>query len=192
MADKGLSVTIDNQETYRMIEKLIRKIDRPEPLLKIVGKFIQAETKKMFMGKRPDTVGRRGVKWPKLAKSTIQRKLSTKSQTERLVKRSDKLTKKSFTKAGVGQVGAARRPLLASGKLKGSLLKKSAIKIKSKGLVYGTNVTNDDGYPYPAVHQTGGKNIPQRRWLFLTSKDLMQIATTTRDWLMNKRVERIG
>ncbi len=159
------TVTIDNTETLAMIEGLIRKIEKPEPLLKVIGKYIQAETKKMFVGKRPDTSGVRGVKWPKLAKSTIQKKISNKV-------------------SGLGnQVGAARRPLVASGLMKADLLNPRSIEINKNGLRYGTDMVNVYGFPYPSVHQTVTDLIPQRRFLFVNETDLNQICNTVKQWL---------
>jgi phage gpG-like protein len=34
-------------------------------------------------------------------------------------------------------------------------------------LIIGTSVTSKDGYPYPAVHQFGSKNVPMRKFLFI-------------------------
>jgi phage gpG-like protein len=171
VADKGLSITIDDQETYRMIEKLIRKIDDPKPLLQVIGRYIRAQTKKMFVGRRPDTGGVRGEKWQKLANSTIRKKLAMKKNG--------------------GVAGNARRPLVETGMLKDDLLSNRSIKIKNKGLEYGTDRRSNKGFPYPGIHQTGGNNLPQRRWLFLTKDELMQIAVTTRDWLKGLQSKRI-
>jgi phage gpG-like protein len=160
------SVTIDNKETFEMIENLIRKLDKPEPLLKIIGQYLRSLTAKMFSGARPDAGGVRGEKWPPLKTSTIQRKLAS-------------------AKRGLGiQIGNARRPLVATGTLKDSLLSDSAIKVSGKGLVYGTDVKSNKGFPYPGIHQLGGTNLPKRRWLFLNNAELTQIAYTTRDWIM--------
>lgn len=160
------SVTIDNRETFEMIEGMIRKLNNPEPLLKIVGKYLQANTAKMFTGPRPDTAGVRGEKWKPLAASTVQRKLAS-------------------GKRGTGiQIGNARRPLVATGTLKESLLNNNAVKVSGKGLVYGTDVKSNKGFSYPGIHQLGGKNLPKRRWLFINVPELNQIANTVRDWLM--------
>ena len=159
------SVTIDNTETFAMIEGLIKKLEKPEPLLRVIGKYIQSQTKKMFVGIRPDTSGVRGVKWPKLAKSTIQKKLSNKAN-------------------GLGnQVGAARRPLVATGLMKADLLNPRSVEVSNRGLVYGTDMTNMYNFPYPSVHQTGSKTVPQRRFLFLNETDLNQICNTTKQWI---------
>lgn len=165
MAKSALDVTIDNRETFAMIEGLIRKIERPEPLLKIIGSYIQAQTSKMFRGIRPDTSGVRGEKWEPLKKSTV-------------------FKKRALAKRGL-IAGNPNRPLVETGALRDDLMAPRAIKIERKGLVYGTDRTNSKGFSYPAVHQTGSlkKHIPKRRWLFLNNDELNQIANTVKQWL---------
>ena len=168
------SVTIDNKETFEMIEGLIRKLEKPEPLLRIIGNYLRSLTAKMFSGARPDTGGVRGEKWQPLAMNTIQRKLSS-------------------AKRGLGmQIGNARRPLIATGRLKESLLSASSIKVSHDGLVYGTDVKSNNGFPYPGMHQLGGKNLPKRRFLFINVDELNQIAITTRDWILGVKTGSIS
>lgn len=166
-----MSVTIDSKETFAMIENLVRKVKQPEPLLTIIGRYLQAQTTKMFTGTRPDTASIRGESWPKLAESTVQKKLTLKAK---------------------GLVaGNPRRPLVEKGLLKKDLLGAKAIKVKKKGLEYGTDRRSRKNFLYPALHQTGGRNTPQRRFLFITKSELAQIATTVRDWLRGKQIKRI-
>ncbi len=166
------TITIDNTETMAMIEGLISKLKNPEPLLNVVGKYLQANTMKMFVGNRPDTSSVRGEKWPKLADSTIQRKLAQK-------------------KSGL-IIGDARRPLVATGKMKDSLLTKAAIRVNKHGLVYGTEVRGRKGFLYPAAHQTGTSKMPQRRFLFVNETELNQIANTTKQWLEGNLMRQVA
>ena len=168
MDKKALSVTIDNTETFAMIEGLIMQIERPEPLLKIVGKYIQWLTKKMFVGARPDLKGVRGEKWPKLRKST-------------------RFKKREMKKFGL-ITGNPNRPLLETGHLRDDLIAPRAIRIQNKGLIYGTD-RRKRGFAYPAVHQTGTKDwrIPARRWLFLTVNEINQITHLVKEWLEGER-----
>ena len=169
------SVTIDNAETFNMIEGLIKKLEKPEPLLKVVGGYVQSETIKMFNGPRPDTTAVRGVKWPKLKESTI-------------------FKKRAMFKNGKITGGNPNRPLIESGLLRDDLMSSRAIKIQNKGLIYGTNQRNKKGFLYPAVHQTGTKvgHIPQRRWLFLNETNLNQIANMTKEYIeSNKSISGI-
>ena len=152
-----------------MIEKLIRKIDDPKPLLRIIGRFIRTQTAMMFR-RSPEIRPVRGVKWDDLKDSTIKKKKS-------LVKN--------------GKAISGDRAMIEKGYLRDDLLSNRAIKIKNKGLEYGTDRRSNKGFPYPGIHQTGGNNLPQRRWLFLTKDELMQIAVTTRDWLKGLQSKRI-
>jgi phage gpG-like protein len=170
MNKSGLDVTIDNRETFAMIENLIRKIERPEPLLQTVGKYIQTETNKMFAsGSRPDHSAVRGEKWPVLAESTI-------------------FKKRSMHKRGKLVGNSPDKPLVESGLLRDDLAAPRAIKIENGGLVYGTERRNKKGFLYPAMHQTGGKDLPKRRWLFLTETDLNQICNTVKQWIDGVRM----
>lgn len=166
MPKSGLDITIDDREVYDMINTLIRRIDNPQPLLKTIGRYIRALTKQMFVGKRPDTSTVRGEKWDKLAESTLN-------------------NKKQLRAKGL-MIGNPARPLVRTGKLKDDLLSERAIKIKGKGLEYGTERKSNKGFPYPGIHQIGGKNLPARRWLFLTKSELNQIAHSTKDFILGK------
>jgi phage gpG-like protein len=164
VAKSALDVTIDDREVYAMIERLIKRIDNPAPLLQTVGRYIRVLTKKMFTGARPDTQGVRGEKWDKLAESTLAHKKQLRAKGQ--------------------SIGNPARPLVRTGMLKDDLLSKRAIKIKGKGLEYGTDRKSNMGFPSPAIHQVGGRILPARRWLFLRREELMQIAQTTREYLM--------
>jgi len=173
VAKSALDVQIDNRETFAMIENLIRKLDRPEPLLKIIGKYIQAMTSKMFApGSRPDRNAVRGEKWPPLKMSTIFKK--------RLMHKKGKLTGNSPDK-----------PLVETGALRDDLMSPKSINILNKGLIYGTDRKSKNGFLYPAIHEMGGSKIPQRRWLFLTNDDLNQICNTTKQWIESITTTRI-
>lgn len=165
MAKSGFNVTIDNSETFAMIENLIRKIERPEPLLKDVGKYIQSETNKMFApGSRPDHGAVRGERWPVLAESTI-------------------FKKRAMHKRGKLVGNAPDKPLVESGALRDDLSSPRAIQVKNKGLIYGTERRNKKGFLYPAMHQIVGKNLPQRRWLFLNETNLNQICSMVKSFI---------
>lgn len=149
-----------------MIEGFINRIDKPKPLLTLIGKYIQAETAKMFTS-RPDLRPVRGQKWDKLAESTILRKWD---QGKKLAK---------FRRAD--------RPLVDTGLMRDDLLAPRSIKIKDKGLEYGTERRNKKGVLYPALHQTGTANMPKRRFLFLNENDLFQIGRTTIEYIEGRK-----
>lgn len=165
MAKSGLDVTIDNRETLAMIEGLIRKIKNPESLLKDVGRYAQTETNKMFApGSRPDHSAVRGEKWPVLAESTI-------------------FKKRAMHKRGKLSGNAPDKPLVETGALRDDLASPRAIQVKGKGLIYGTDRRNKKGFLYPAMHQTGGINLPKRRWLFLNETNLNQICAMVKNFI---------
>ena len=171
MADSGFSVTIDNKDTLRKIEKLLGKVKKPKPLLTIIGRYIQAQTKKMFIGRRPDINVIRGEKWGKLAEFTIRKKEQLKAMGK--------------------LIGSPRRPLVQTGALKRSLLRKGSLKVDNRGLEYGTEVKSDKGFSYPALHQVGKRKMPKRRFLFITEQELYQIANTTAQWLKGLRIKKM-
>ena len=160
MAQEFADVTIDDREVLAMLTEKISKLDNPKPMLTVAGRYIRALTAKMFKGKRPDVGGVRGEKWPKPKLKTIQQKKAM-------------------------GVSAARRPLVRTAKLRKSLFASGSLKVRKKGLEYGTDVTNEKGFPYPAIHQIGSPktNLPQRRWLFLTKDELLQIAEIAKDYI---------
>ena len=164
MKDQGLHVEIDSKEVEEMLNMFMSKVKNPKPLMKVVRRYVNAVTMKMFHGPRPDTGGVRGVKWPKLAEST------------------------RWAKAAARKRGAAietNRPLVRTGEMRDSIkvLREDA----QGGFVYGTNVRSKKGFLYPGIHNTGGNpNPPQRKWLFLTGLDLRQLTQFAIDHVLGK------
>lgn len=152
MAD-GINLDMDTRDVDRMLGRLLNRVEQPAPLMKQVEKYVHAVTKQMFRGRRPDTTGKRGVRWPPLAESTKWRKRAK---------------------------GYADRPLVATGKMRDSL---RVLRRASKGFKYGTTVKSRKGFAYPGLHNVGGPKVPQRRWLFLTRKDYTQMAQMAVDFL---------
>ncbi|MBU2177662.1 MAG: hypothetical protein KJ556_21430 [Gammaproteobacteria bacterium] len=171
MARSAIDVQFDDKDIYRLVNTLLKRIDNPQPLLKTVGRFIRKQTTKMFRGRRPDTGGVRGEKWPKLAESTIMQKAALKKR---------------------GKAIEIHRPLVRTGALRTSLAASSALKIMRKGLEYGTDVKSKKGFSYPGFHQVGDSRVPARRWLFLNKEELNQIAHSTKQFLEGKLVELTG
>lgn len=175
MAGK-FDVRFDDREVKKLIDKLSIRVKKPKPLFETIGRYVMSATMLMFRGKRPDTGGVRGVKWDKLAQSTLKNKAAAKAR---------------------GKAIEIDRPLVRTGKLRDSLARKSALTVSDRGLTYGTNVKSDGNFPYPGMHNVGsnnaGKNknikIPARRWLFLTKSDLQQILFTTKEWLEGRRIK---
>lgn len=156
MAD-GITIDFDNKDVERLLNKYLRNLRNSSALITRMGRYVHAMTMKMFRGRRPDTVGVRGQKWPKLAKSTLKSKLAAQKR---------------------GAAITSKRPLVYSGELRDSL---KVLRKTKNGFEYGTNVKSRKGFPYPGIHQTGGKNLPQRKFLFLTRKDLQQMVKMTID-----------
>jgi len=158
----GLTITVEQKDVDRMLNRLIKKLDNPKPLLKELSRYVRALTMKMFVGRRPDNTMVRGVKWDRLKDSTLKQKRA-------LVKR--------------GKAVASDRPLVRTGKMRGSLKSDSAIKMQKNGFTYGTDVRSEKGFPYPGLHNKGDGKIPKRKWLFLTMDELNQMAHATKQYL---------
>lgn len=163
MAD-GLSVTYDDTQHQRLIGKLLAKVQRPKKLMNLVERYTNAVTMQMFRGRRADTVGKRGQKWPKLAKSTIEQKRKLKKD------------------GGATQI---HRPLVRTGRLRDSL---KVIQRQPKGFVYGTQLRSPKGALYGGIHNKGGSNgrPPQRKWLFFTKQDTRQMVKMIIDYLKDR------
>lgn len=156
MAD-GLTMSLETKEVETMIKALLKKVNNPAPLMKVLKRWMHSQTMKMFRGKRPDTKGVRGVKWPKLKPATLKAKKA-------LVKR--------------GKAIVAHRPMVRTGELRDSL---KVLESSKKGFVYGTRVKSKKNFPYPG-HWNKGK-FP---WLFLNKQDYAQMAKATTDYLKGK------
>ena len=158
----NMTVHVDTREIDAMLNGFLQKIEQPRPLLTRIGKYIQALTMQMFFGRRPDKTPIRGVRWNALAEKTI-------------------MAKRAAVKRGAAIIAA--RPLVRTGKLRDSLAVSGAVKIYPRGLIYGTTLRSRKGFPYPGFHQVGDKRVPARPWLFITRRELFEIAVETRRFL---------
>lgn len=160
--NSGLSVTIDNRETFELIERKLRLLNNPAPLLLSIGRYMRALTLQIMRDRRADNAPVRGESWPKLSERTM-------------------MAKRAMQKRGLAV--NANRPLVLSGKMVNSLKNDSAIKISRNGIAYGTDVKSEKGFPYPGFHQVGDDKVPARRWLFLTTTELRQILQMSIDYI---------
>lgn len=158
MAD-GITITFEKREAEAMINRLLRRVKNPKKLVKTWEKYVHAVTMQMFRGRRPDTSGKRGVRWPNLAPKTVQQKAALRKR---------------------GRAIEIHRPLVRTGEMRDSL---KVLKETNKGFVYGTRQKSKKGYNYPGIHNRGEGKIPQRKWLFLTDHDWRQIVKMTIDFL---------
>lgn len=142
-----------------MIGAMLRKLDNPKRLIRQIERYVHAATRQMFRGRRPDTNGRRGVKWKKLEPATIDEKIRLK-------------------KAGKLGTTSPRRPMVRSGRLRDSL---RVLERSAKGFIYGTRIKSKKGFSYGGYHNAN--NFP---WLFLTKQDVAQMAKMTKDFLQGK------
>lgn len=150
----SLDIHIETKEVETMLQGLLGKVERPKILLKNVQRYVHAQTTKMFRGRRPDTSGVRGVKWPKLKASTIK-------------------AKRAKVARGKGLVAA--RPMVDTGKTRDTL---KVLESNKKGFVYGTKTKSKKGFAYPGHHNKG--KFP---FIFLTKTDFAQITKMTVDYL---------
>jgi len=157
----GITITFEKKEAERLINKLLKRVKNPRKLVKTWKKYVAAVTFQMFKGRRPDTSPRRGVKWPKLAKSTLKQKAALRKR---------------------GKAIEIQRPLVRTGDMRDSL---KVLKETNKGFVYGTRIKSRKGFSYAGVHNVGGKmgRPPMRKWLFLSDHDWRQIVKMAIDYL---------
>ncbi len=140
-----------------MIDKLLAKVKKPKKLLKNIQRWIHSLTMKMFRGRRPDTTGVRGVKWSKLAPSTIKAK---KAKVRR------------------GKAITAHRPMVETGKTRDSL---KVLGESGSGFEYGTRRKSKKGFAFPGHHNKG--KFP---FLFISKKEYIQIERMVVDYLKDK------
>jgi phage gpG-like protein len=126
MADSA-SIEFDTREVEKMTTELLRKVQHPQKLLRLLERVVNAVTKKMFRGRRPDNAVVRGVKWQKLKTSTIKSKRARKKSGKTI----------------------AIRPMVDSGELRDSL---KILSHGKTGFIYGTRKKSKRGFDYPA-HQ---------------------------------------
>lgn len=161
MADE-ITIEFKDEEVQKLLNKLIKRLSKPQKLIRQMERYVHAITLKMFHGRRADTMGVRGVNWEKLTPST-------KKQKAALAKR--------------GMAVEINRPLVRTGKMRDSI---GVIKKGLKGFVYGTEVRSNSGFPYPGAHQAGGGNLPQRKFIFLNRNDLRQLVRMSIDFIKNR------
>ncbi len=156
MAD-GLSVELETKDVTSMIDRLLKRVEKPKILLRNMQRYIHALTMKMFRGRRPDRGEVRGVRWPKNKPSTIQ-------------------SKRAALARGDLTGGVSDRPMVESGKTRDShkVLEESRL-----GFTYGTRTKSPKGFGYPGYH-----NNNDYPWLFLTkNKDFPQFIQMAVDHL---------
>ena len=154
MAD-GLSIDIETKEVEVMLSRLLKKVEKPKELMKTLERVVMALTKNMFTATpRPDTKGRRSVKWPKLKQSTIN-------------------AKKARVKGGKSLVAA--RPMVDTGALRDSI---KVLDRNNKGFVIGTKEKSDKNFNYPGFHNKG--RFPM---FFLSKQDFTMFQQATVDFL---------
>ena len=161
---EGFTVEFDTREAERMLSSLLDRVNRPKRLMQAMSRYVNSVTFQMFSGRRADTSGKRGVKWPPLSQETIMAKRAALAR---------------------GAAIEEDRPLVRTGKMRDSL---KVLERADKGFVYGTRLRSKKGFSYPAIHNTGGSGSkpPQRPWLFLTPHDFAQMAKMTKDYLENR------
>lgn len=158
----GLDITVDDREVLQAIERKIRLLKNPQPLLKEIGRYSRAITMMVMRDRRPDRGVVREQTWPSLAESTVKAKRAAYKR---------------------GAAVEPERPMVFSGKLRESLANDSSIKVSGTGMSYGTDVRSKKGFPYPGLHQVGDKRIPARRWLYWTANELRQIMQMAVDYI---------
>jgi len=150
----SISMSFDTKQADKMLSDLLNKVQRPAKLMERVQGYVDAVTLKMFTGRRPDTSGVRGQKWPKLKLSTIKQK-------------------RALVKRGLAEV--ADRPMVRTGRTRDSL---KVLEKSQKGFVYGTRQKSEKGFSYPGYH-----NKNKFPFLFFREKDYAQMTKMVVDYL---------
>jgi phage gpG-like protein len=143
MAD-GLRIKFEDSDVEKMLNNMLTKVKDSKPIIDTCSRYVNAVTKQMFIGKRPDNIAVRGVKWEPLSPKTIEQKKKVNARN-------------------------AKRPLVRTGDMRDSL---KVITKGKQGFTYGTNKKSPKGFNYPGFHQVGNAKVPARLWLFLTREDL--------------------
>lgn len=160
-----IEIEADFDRVNAVLAKALKELHEPKPLMNKLKQYVKMVTMKMFVGRRPDNTTVREVTWPPLAESTLWAKRAARKRPGSVVIESD-------------------RPLVRTGKMRDSI---RVLAENKTGFLFGSDVRSQKGYPYPGVHNVGGKNgrPPQRKWLFLTRNDFAQMLVMTRDWIKN-------
>jgi len=153
-----IAIELETKEVQSMLNKLLRKVENPKKLMRNVQRWLHYLTMKMFRGRRPDTTGVRGVRWPQLSMSTIK-------------------SKRAKVKRGRSIVAA--RPMVDTGELRDSL--KVLSEDTKGGFVYGSRKKSKGGFSYGGYHNAG--KFP---WLFIKRREYAQIQSMVVDFLEDK------
>lgn len=113
-----------------------------------------------------DIFSREGPGWAALAPSTVERKGSSKIGRD-----TDAMMKSLTEKGGQGHLE----------------------EFFGDELIFGTNLTNDEGFPYPAVFDRGSKSGQPARPLFsIQERDLRRFTKATQAYLMSAERSEFG
>ena len=160
----SLSIEIETKEVEAMLQGYLRKLKNPKKLMKVLKRVVLALTRNMFTASpRPDTKGRRGVKWPKLKQSTINRRKAILANPKSKIKLAGKATS---------------RPMVMTGKLRDSI---KVLEENKNGFVIGTKEKTKKGFAYPGHHNKG--RFP---FLFLSKQDFVMFQSATIDFLQDR------
>ncbi len=159
----SLDIHIETKEVETMLQGLLKKVENPKKLMKLLRRVTLALTMNMFTATpRPDTKGRRGVKWPKLKQRTINRRKAILANPKSKIKLAGKATS---------------RPMVMTGKLRDSI---KVLEENKRGFAIGTREKTKKGFAYPGYHNKG--RFP---FLFLSKQDLVMFQSATIDFLQD-------
>lgn len=91
--------------------------------------------------------------------------------------------------------GPTAKPLRDTGMLMASLGARAfghVEQVSDTALVWGTNLVSEKGYPYPAVHQFGGGNVPARPFLGMTPQMEATVSRILLEWAVGQLSQAPG
>lgn len=150
MADKVVSYSADNDQKFRdaLIEAQKTVGDLTVPLTLIAKDFFKSEVA-IWALKGPG-------QYPDLSQRTLDQRHRDKQPIYPILKRSGALEKSMTDPTDPNAISEI---------------------VNGESLFIGTRVKSKKGYPYPAVHQFGSKNVPMRKFLFI-GPEAPQFATS--------------
>lgn len=73
-----------------------------------------------------------------------------------------------------------------TGRLRNSF-QPSNYRAQSGGVLFFNPATTSEGFPYAAAHDTGGKKLPQRKFMWMSKNAMEQLGAQTLEWLLDVR-----
>lgn len=173
-------ITIDLSQLPAFLQAKVESIAKANfsPALKVCRQLIVSDAKDAFQQGRDPVDGSAWAPLKRPRKLKKQEIASAKKDLKAIGKPTDQETVRWLAKG-------KQKPLLDTGMMRASLTGNSAGHVEMitpTSLEVGTNLKSKKGFPYPVIHQEGGKHIPRRRFLGLSTKLIERITQVISDY----------